>query len=279
MWFTYTMTKKGTSFKLDERHFEIIDTKSKEFGIGKSEFLRNILDSYQKVQLYSSEEDESQETHNARNLNYNEIAIAILKALQREYDDTITTKKPISSIRGFAKKYDFKPSVVKSMLNQFVRTEIMTIEKNKQGKEQFLWTYKGVIVFPEFAPISTNEHSLISGSAVDALIGILGEYDDVVNYLSQTINIDETTADSALRFFLASYKWYFNWLRELVFPITGVNTELDFSYYRTQMIDYLLILISNYGNDWEDWKTGNKLDLKEIFQKILEFKKRESNLA
>jgi hypothetical protein len=273
------MTKKVTSFKLDDRHFEIIDTKSKEFGIGKSEFLRNILDSYQKVQLYSSEGDESQETHNARNLNYNELTVSILKALQREFDDTINTKKPISSIRGFSKKYDFKPTVVKSTLNQFVRNEIMTVEKTKQGKEQFLWTYKGIVVFPEFAPVSTNDDSLISGSAVNALEVILGEYDDVVNYLSQTLNIDEVMANSTIRFFLASYKWYFNWLRELVFPITGVNTDLDVSYYRTQMIDYLLMLSTNYGNSWEDWKTKRALDLKLISQKILEYKANEGNLT
>lgn len=273
------MTKKVTSFKLDDRHFEILDTKSKELGIGKSEFLRNLLDSNHKVQLYSSGGDLAKETKNARNLNYNEITITILEALRREYDTTINPKKPLSTIRRFATKYDFKPSMVQSTLEQFVRNEIMITQKSKQGKTQYLWTYMGITAFPEYAPIAVDDNSLIAGSSENALAGMLGSYVDLVDYLVQVLNIDKHTADSTVRFFLANYQWYFNWLREMIFPITGVNPELNFSYCRTQMIDYLSILITNYGYSWDDWKTEEILDLKMILQRILEFKKRENTLV
>ena len=273
------MSKKGTSFKLDDRHFEILDTKSRELGVGKSEFLRNLIDSHHKVQLYASEGDLSKKTKNVRNLNYNEITISVLQALRREYDTTINKKKSLTTIKGFATKYDFEPSTVKSILKQLVRNKTMIIQKSEQGKEQFVWTYMGIVASAEYAPLSVDDNALISGSSIDTIIGMLGEYDEVVNYLSQVLSVDEFTANSTVRFFLSSYQWYFNWLREMAFPITGVNEELDLNYYRTQMIDYLLMLITNYGYSWDDWKTGKTLDLKVIFQKILEFKKREGNLA
>lgn len=272
------MAKKSTSFKLDDRHLDVLDTKARELGVGKSEFLRNLLDSNQKVQL-NSKGVLSEEIKNTRNLNFNEITIAILTSLRREYDTTINKKKPLSSIRGFAAKHDFQSSVVKSTLEQLVRTELLIKQESKKGKLQYCWTYQGVTAFPEYAPISTDDNSLISGSAMGALSRMLGEYDDVVKHLSQILNVDYTVSNSTVRFFLFSYEWYLNWLREVIFPITDVNDNFDLTYYRAQMVDYLLILITNYGHEWEDWKSGKMLDLKMISQKILNYKRKETTLT
>jgi len=273
------MTKKATSVKLDDRHVEILETRSRQFGIKKSEYIRSLIDADHRSQINSTDDDLALKTTNVRNLYFNEITLAIIKALTREFDTTKNKKKQVSTIRGFAKKYDFKPNVVKSVLSQLVKNGIFVTPRSKNGSTNYLWTYLGVTAFPEYAPIDTKDEGLVSGCSCDALSGMLGEYVDVVDHLSTILNIDKSNADSLLRFFLRNYVGYFNWLREVIFPLTGVNDSLDNSYYRNQMIDYLLMLIPNHGFEWKDWKTDKMLNLKEIFHKILDHKKLESDLA
>lgn len=272
------MTKKSTTIKLDDRHIEILETRSRQFGVKKSEYLRSLIDAEHRSQINQGVDDLSIETINARNLSFNEITLAIIKALTREFDTTINKNNRLSTIRGFAKKYDFKPNVVKSILNQLVKNGIFTTKSNN-GVASYQWTYLGIVAFPEYAPIDTKDEGLVSGCSCDALSGMLGEYVDVIDHLSTILNIDKSNANSLLRFFLRNYVGYFNWLREIIFPLTGVNDSLDHSYYRNQMIDYLLMLIPNNGFEWEDWKTGKTLNLKEIFHKMLDHKKSESSLA
>lgn len=266
------MSKRGTSFKLETRHVEILETKARELGIAKSEYLRNLIDLDHKIMLNSKTRDLLTETKNARISSFNEITISVIKALTREFDTIKNTKTPLNSMRGFAKKYDFKPAIVKGILNQLIRNGILTTNKLKSGKEGYQWTFLGITALSEYAPIDDDGEHFISGSVVGALEGMLGRFDDIVNYLVEILRIEEKKANSLMRFFLGNYVGYFNWLREIIFPVTGVNNELDHNYYRDQMVDYLLILILNSEKKWKDWKTVEILDLTDIKQRILEYK-------
>lgn len=272
------MSKKGTSFKLDPRHIEILDTNAKQLEISKSEYLRNLIDAVQKTSLNSKTEDLAIETKNARVHFFNETTLTVANALTREFDLIKNKKKPLRSIPRFAAKYDLNLTLVKGVLNQLVKNNILVIESESQ-KTSYRWTYMGVAALPEYAPIDTDNKSLIRGSTLGALSGMLGDYDDVVDHLSTVLNIEKEKADLLVRFFLQNYVSYFSWLREVIYPITGVNEKLDHGYYRTQMIDFLLTLISNNDYIWNDWKSEQVLDLKEIFKKILDYKKLESELT
>jgi hypothetical protein len=265
------MSKRGTSFKLEQRHLEILETKARELGIGKSEYLRNLIDHDHKTILNSETRDLTIETKNARNLSLNEINLIVIKSLTREFDPTVNAQKPLNTIRGFAKKYDLKSIEVEGILNQLVRNGILTIKKNKSGKQGYQWTYLGIVALPEYAPVDDDDRNLISGSAIGAISGMLGEYEEIVDYLCDILNIEKNKADSIIRFFLFNYVGYLEWLREIIFPITGVNDQLDHKYYRDQMVDYLLILIRN-SQKWKDWKTDEILDMKDIQRRILKYR-------
>jgi len=270
------MSKRGTSFKLETRHLEILETKARELGIQKSEYLRNLIDSDHKTMLNSKSEDLTVETKNARTLSSNEIILTVIKALTREFDTRKNKKKPLDSIRGLAKKYDLKPVVVQGILDQLVRNRLLITKKSKTGKQCYQWTYMGIVALPEYVPLDDEGKNLVSGSIIGALGGMLGDYDDIVNYLYEILNVEEEKAGTITRFFLENYVGYFNWLREIVFPITGVNSQLDHKYYRSQMINYLLMIIINSGTKWKDWKSGKILDLKNILKRILEYKMKEN---
>lgn len=265
------MSKRGTSFKLEPRHLEILETKARELGIGKSEYLRNLIDYDHKPILNSENKDLTIETKNARNSSFNEMSLTVIRALTREFDPTKNPQKPLNTIRGFAKKYDLKPVEVEGVLNQLVRTGILITKKTKSSRRGYQWTYLGIVALPEYAPVDEGDRNLISGSSIGAISGMLGEYEDIVNYLCKILNLEKNKADSLVRFFLFNYVGYLEWLREIIFPITGVNDELDHKYYRDQMVDYLLILIRN-SPKWKDWKTDEILDMKDIQRRILEYR-------
>ncbi len=269
------MAKVIRSFRLEERQDEVLRTRTKMLGVKQSEYIRSLIDADQRVPLRAQYEDMTQRTINARSLSLSEITIAVIEALRRENDTTRNKKRPAKSIQRFALKYDFQVKVVKDVLAQLVRNGILITEETDSGKTKYLWTYLGVAALPEYAPIGTAEDSLVSGSACGALAGLLGDYDEMGEFLASILEMDKVKADMLLRFFLQNYEGYFAWLRELIFPLTGVHPTTDQNFYRNQMLDYILTIISNYGDKWQDWKTNDVLNLREIALQITEYKTKQ----
>ncbi len=265
------MAKRVHSVRLEDRQEEVLRTRTKILGVSQGEYIRSLIDADHRAAIRAPDGNLANRTINVRNSLLNEITLAVIEALTREFDDT-KSKKPVKTLRRFASKYELPFKTVKAVVEQLIRNEIFITEEKEPHKIKYAWTYLGVTAFPEYAPISTAEDTLVSGSACGALAGILGEYDDIIKFLTAVLQIEENKADLLMRFFLQNYVGYFTWLREVSFPVTGVCDPIVFEYYRNQMLDYLLALISNYDSEWKDWKTNETLKLKEIAVKLMEHK-------
>jgi DNA-binding HxlR family transcriptional regulator len=268
------MAKKVHSVRLEDRHEDALQTRTRMLGLNEGEYIRALIDADQRTVLGGQDGDLVNKMINMRNLSLNEITLRVIEALTREFDTRRNKKRSVRTFRKFASKYDIPHKTVSEILKQLVRNEIFIVEEKQAGKISYQWTYLGVTSFPEYAPIITEEDSLISGSVCGALAGILGDYDDIIVFLSSSLKIEENKADLLMKFFLQNYVGYFTWLREVSFPITGVCDPIVFGYYRNQMLDYLLALISNYKSEWKDWETNEVLNLEEIALKIMEYKAR-----
>ena len=114
--------------------------------------------------------------------------------------------------------------------------------RGKVKRKEYFWTLQGVLMLPELVPVEGIR--VIKGGLVGLIQEFLGKYEDVVNYISETIEIDSETSHKLIRqIFLKHTITFFSWIRECVFPITGINDPDNHEFFREKMLAFTFELL------------------------------------
>jgi len=134
------------------------------------------------------------------------------------------------------KKY---PSIVRALsrLEEFgLISKAQKTEAGKRSPTFFVWTHKGVILFPDIAP-------------VDSLSGtynrIFGDWNDCVRYLSDFLGTQEDEANAIMTFLCWMSRRFLRWVRdEIILPKDEKAESLpeleNHEYWRKLAMRYLL---------------------------------------
>jgi DNA-binding MarR family transcriptional regulator len=111
-----------------------------------------------------------------------------------------------------------------------------TREQGRRRQIRYSWTYLGVMLLPDLAPV---------GPRAGLISKVLGDWTEVVGYLSQQLQLTNEEATFLLNRILKLSYEFLNWLREEAILRKGSIPDLgNLDFYREQLLNFSAYLFT-----------------------------------
>lgn len=233
------MSKLTESFRLDDHHREILKMRSAATGMNQSEYIRWIIEQDNLGRFQKPPASDYDEWATIRSsIKLNDSVSSLLEAMKKEYDELEKNSgKKAKNLKTICEKYGLDYRIAKDDVKWLVKNDIFT--KNSDADKKIYWTIQGVIVIPEYAPALSKKTDFVEGDRADVLCKFLGEYDEVIKFLNNALEITVKEAKSLFCFLLGHHIAFINFLREIAFACDGLANPEDKKYFRSQMLHFL----------------------------------------
>lgn len=142
------------------------------------------------------------------------------------------------SVYKIAKDAQIDYQATLKLLKKLEKLGVVRCQEGWRGKVkryEYVWTYQGVMMFPEMAS---------SPGVASILERMFGKYEEMLNFLSLNLLVPPKAAKVVLDDLLLPHARYFlTWLRVYAFPIDGLKDLDDVEYFREQSLNFLLAFV------------------------------------
>lgn len=261
------MTKLVESIRLDEWQREILRMKTTALGITTSEYIRSLIEK-DNIGRFVKVDGVSLASWRAvrSSVVVSDSQVALLEAFKKEFENVPGTDfRRVETLQGLIRKYGLDASRVADDLNVLVKNGILMRGSKEEGYE-YLWTQQGILMLPEFAPAVLVNNQLIHGDLSSLFIIVFGHYDDMVDYVTNDLNISRAEGEKIFHLVLGLYVEFLTWLREFSFRITGIVSSEEIPYFRKQALNFLFSYLVTIRDQNE---TSPDVDTKEFIDGLL----------
>lgn len=247
------MVKLVESIRLDEWQREILKMKAKALGVTPSEYIRSLIEKDNMGRFVKVEEGVTLSSwRSARSsVVVSESQVALLEAFKKEFEKVPGTEfKRVETLQELVRKYGLDSNRVIDDLNVLVKNGIL-IRGSKEKGYEYMWTKQGILMLPEFASAASVENTLIHGDVTTIFTIMFGDYDEMVDYVTSSLEVSKEEGDAILHLVLGGYALFLSWLREFSFRITGIASSEETSYFRRQALNFLFSYMLTIRNQNE----------------------------
>lgn len=158
-----------------------------------------------------------------------------MEAIKREYGEVKSGKKP-NNLDNLCEKTGFDKKIVYADLESLVKLNII----GKGDKDDYCWTNEGILTIPEYAFKVPTDCTFLTGDVATLMNKMFGDYWETVQFIKDALKISKKKANEAFKIVLGEHILFLKWLRDHAFDMTGIPELNDVTYYRKQMMNFLL---------------------------------------
>lgn len=234
------MAKLVESIRLDEWQRQVLKMRARALGVTQSEYIRSLIEK-DNIGRFVKVEGVSLESWRAARSSamVSDSQIALLESFRKEFENVPENEfRRVETMQELVRKYGLDAGRVKDDLSVLVKNGIL-IESSEDDGSAYIWTHQGIFMLPEFTPALTVNNKLIQGDVASVFSRIFGDYDDIVDYFTKSLEVSKEEGEAILHVVLGGYIFFFGWLREFSFVVSGLAQLEEAQYFREQALNFL----------------------------------------